>query len=52
MAAAMRTVFGLLMFVTIGMIVGALFQLAFILRLEEDSYGICLQSLIISSFNL
>ncbi|KAM6545710.1 hypothetical protein CsatB_026446 [Cannabis sativa] len=34
----MRIVFGLLTFVTIGMIIGALFQLAFIRRLE-DSYG-------------
>ncbi|XP_015887059.3 prolyl 4-hydroxylase 1 [Ziziphus jujuba] len=38
MAVAMRIVFGLLTFVTIGMIIGALFQLAFIHRLE-DSYG-------------
>ncbi|XP_062108092.1 prolyl 4-hydroxylase 1 [Humulus lupulus] len=37
MAAAMRIIFGLLTFVTIGMIIGALFQLAFIRRLE-DSY--------------
>lgn len=33
----MRMVFGLLTFVTVGMIIGALFQLAFIRRLE-DSY--------------
>ncbi|KAA8531310.1 hypothetical protein F0562_006019 [Nyssa sinensis] len=38
MAPAMRIVFGLLTFVTLGMIIGALFQLAFIRRLE-DSYG-------------
>ncbi|PRQ38037.1 putative procollagen-proline dioxygenase [Rosa chinensis] len=38
MAAAMKIVFGLLTFVTVGMIIGALFQLAFIRRLEE-SYG-------------
>ncbi|KAL4375973.1 hypothetical protein GQ457_02G042820 [Hibiscus cannabinus] len=38
MAPAMRFVFGLLTFVTVGMIIGALFQLAFIHRLE-DSYG-------------
>uniref|UniRef100_A0A5B7BR66 Putative prolyl 4-hydroxylase 1 n=1 Tax=Davidia involucrata TaxID=16924 RepID=A0A5B7BR66_DAVIN len=38
MAPAMRIVFGLLTFVTVGMIIGALFQLAFIRRLE-DSYG-------------
>ncbi|XP_057498933.1 prolyl 4-hydroxylase 1-like isoform X1 [Actinidia eriantha] len=38
MAAAMRIVLGLLTFVTIGMIIGALFQLALIRRLE-DSYG-------------
>ncbi|XP_024028537.1 prolyl 4-hydroxylase 1 isoform X2 [Morus notabilis] len=38
MVASMRIVFGLLTFVTIGMIIGALFQLAFIRRLE-DSYG-------------
>ncbi|XP_058183755.1 prolyl 4-hydroxylase 1 isoform X1 [Rhododendron vialii] len=37
MASAMRMVFGLLTFVTVGMIIGALFQLAFIRRLE-DSY--------------
>lgn len=34
----MRIVFGLLTFVTVGMIIGALFQLAFIRKLE-DSYG-------------
>ncbi|KAL6970856.1 Prolyl 4-hydroxylase 1, variant 3 [Sarracenia purpurea var. burkii] len=39
MAAAMRIVFGLLTFVTIGMIIGALCQLAFIRRLE-DSHGL------------
>ncbi|KAJ6941292.1 hypothetical protein NC651_007161 [Populus alba x Populus x berolinensis] len=38
MASAMKIVFGLLAFVTAGMIVGAFFQLAFILKLE-DSYG-------------
>ncbi|KAK9903740.1 hypothetical protein M0R45_001005 [Rubus argutus] len=38
MAPAMKIVFGLLTFVTVGMIIGALFQLAFIRRLEE-SYG-------------
>ncbi|XP_073263730.1 prolyl 4-hydroxylase 1 isoform X3 [Populus alba] len=38
MAPAMKIVFGLLAFVTAGMIVGAFFQLAFILKLE-DSYG-------------
>ncbi|KAJ7957337.1 prolyl 4-hydroxylase 1 [Quillaja saponaria] len=38
MAATMRIVFGLLTFVTVGMIIGALSQLAFIRRLEE-SYG-------------
>lgn len=38
MAASMRIVFGLLTLVTIGMIIGALVQLAFIRRLE-DSYG-------------
>ncbi|XP_038690475.1 prolyl 4-hydroxylase 1 isoform X1 [Tripterygium wilfordii] len=38
MAAPMKIVFGLLTFVTFGMIIGALFQLAFIRRLE-DSYG-------------
>ncbi|KAM1142804.1 hypothetical protein EV1_031457 [Malus domestica] len=38
MAAPMKIVFGLLTFVTVGMIIGALFQLAFIRRLE-DSYG-------------
>ncbi|CAF1803119.1 unnamed protein product, partial [Brassica napus] len=37
-APAMRIVFGLLTFVTVGMIIGALLQLAFINRLE-DSYG-------------
>lgn len=36
-ASAMRIVFGLLTLVTVGMIIGALFQLAFIRRLE-DSY--------------
>ncbi|XP_043722929.1 prolyl 4-hydroxylase 1 isoform X3 [Telopea speciosissima] len=35
--AGMKIVFGLLTFVTVGMIVGALFQLAFIRRLEESS---------------
>ncbi|KAJ9178438.1 hypothetical protein P3X46_010319 [Hevea brasiliensis] len=39
MAPAMKIVFGLLTFVTVGMIIGALFQLAFIHKLE-DSYGI------------
>ncbi|GLT47151.1 hypothetical protein SLA2020_208650 [Shorea laevis] len=38
MAPAMKIVFGLLTLVTVGMIIGALFQLAFIRRLE-DSYG-------------
>ncbi|CAM8914887.1 hypothetical protein QQ045_031690 [Rhodiola kirilowii] len=38
MAPGMKIVFGLLTFVTVGMIIGALFQLAFIRRLE-DSYG-------------
>ncbi|KAM7486391.1 hypothetical protein LguiA_002400 [Lonicera macranthoides] len=38
MASAMKIVFGLLTLVTLGMIIGALFQLAFIRRLE-DSYG-------------
>ncbi|XP_057959489.1 prolyl 4-hydroxylase 1 [Malania oleifera] len=38
MAAAMKIIFGLLTFVTVGMIIGALFQLAFIRRLE-DTYG-------------
>ncbi|XP_059653352.1 prolyl 4-hydroxylase 1 [Cornus florida] len=38
MASPMKIVFGLLTFVTVGMIIGALFQLAFIRRLE-DSYG-------------
>ncbi|KAM7250464.1 hypothetical protein ACFE04_022347 [Oxalis oulophora] len=38
MAASMKIIFGLLTFVTIGMIIGALFQLAFLRRLE-DSYG-------------
>ncbi|KAG8655559.1 hypothetical protein MANES_04G054200v8 [Manihot esculenta] len=38
MAPAMKIVFGLLTFVTAGMILGALFQLAFIHKLE-DSYG-------------
>ncbi|KAH1231415.1 Prolyl 4-hydroxylase 1 [Glycine max] len=38
MAPAMRIVFGLLTFVTVGMIIGALSQLAIIRRLE-DSYG-------------
>ncbi|XP_050372725.1 prolyl 4-hydroxylase 1 [Argentina anserina] len=36
MAAAIKVVFGLLTFVTVGMIIGALFQLAFIRRLEES----------------
>ncbi|GMY32221.1 prolyl 4-hydroxylase 1-like isoform X1 [Fagus crenata] len=36
-ASAMKLVFGLLTLVTVGMIIGALFQLAFIRRLE-DSY--------------
>ncbi|GAB2295815.1 Prolyl 4-hydroxylase 1 [Dionaea muscipula] len=39
MASAMKIVFGLLTFVTLAMILGALFQLAFIHRLE-GSYGI------------
>ncbi|KDO50529.1 hypothetical protein CISIN_1g027393mg [Citrus sinensis] len=38
MAPSMKIVFGLLTFVTFGMIIGALFQLAFIRKLE-DSYG-------------
>ncbi|KAG2400956.1 Prolyl 4-hydroxylase [Vigna angularis] len=38
MAPSMRIVFGLLTFVTVGMIIGALSQLAFIRKLE-DSYG-------------
>ncbi|XP_015942327.1 prolyl 4-hydroxylase 1 [Arachis duranensis] len=38
MASSMKIVFGLLTFVTIGMIIGALSQLAFIRKLE-DSYG-------------
>ncbi|KAK2459209.1 Prolyl 4-hydroxylase 1 [Trifolium repens] len=38
MAPAMKIVFGLLTFVTVGMIIGALSQLAFIRKLE-DSYG-------------
>ncbi|XP_021649713.1 prolyl 4-hydroxylase 1 isoform X2 [Hevea brasiliensis] len=38
MASAMKIVFGLLTFVTVGMILGALFQLSFIHKLE-DSYG-------------
>ncbi|CAL0320693.1 unnamed protein product [Lupinus luteus] len=38
MAPSMRIIFGLLTFVTIGMIIGALSQLAFIRKLE-DSYG-------------
>lgn len=38
MAASMKIVFGLLTFVTVGMIIGALFQIAFI-RGIEDSYG-------------
>ncbi|XP_011042781.1 PREDICTED: prolyl 4-hydroxylase 1 isoform X2 [Populus euphratica] len=38
MVSSMKIVFGLLAFVTAGMIVGAFFQLAFILKLE-DSYG-------------
>ncbi|XP_041001425.1 prolyl 4-hydroxylase 1 isoform X1 [Juglans microcarpa x Juglans regia] len=37
--AAMKIVFGLLTLVTVGMIIGALFQLAFIRRLE-DSYEV------------
>ncbi|KAI9196014.1 hypothetical protein LWI28_020269 [Acer negundo] len=39
MASSMKIIFGLLTFVTVGMIIGALFQLAFIRRLE-DSYGV------------
>ncbi|KDP42883.1 hypothetical protein JCGZ_23825 [Jatropha curcas] len=39
MASAMKIVFALLTFVTVGMIIGAMFQLAFIHKLE-DSYGI------------
>ncbi|KAJ4723032.1 prolyl 4-hydroxylase 1-like [Melia azedarach] len=39
MAPSMKIVFGLLTFVTVGMIIGALFQLAFIRKLE-DSYGV------------
>ncbi|KAL3506588.1 hypothetical protein ACH5RR_031970 [Cinchona calisaya] len=38
MASAMKIVFGLLTFVTVGMIIGALLQLSFIWKLE-DSYG-------------
>ncbi|KAH7573376.1 hypothetical protein JRO89_XS03G0133400 [Xanthoceras sorbifolium] len=38
MASSMRIIFGLLTFVTVGMIIGALFQLAFIRKLE-DSYA-------------
>jgi prolyl 4-hydroxylase len=38
MAPAMKIVFGLLTFVTVGMVIGSLLQLAFINRLE-DSYG-------------
>uniref|UniRef100_A0A7N0VMF7 Uncharacterized protein n=1 Tax=Kalanchoe fedtschenkoi TaxID=63787 RepID=A0A7N0VMF7_KALFE len=38
MAPGMRIVFGLLTFVTVGMILGASFQLALIRKLE-DSYG-------------
>lgn len=37
MATAIKLVFGLLTFVTVGMIIGALFQLAFIYRLEDSS---------------
>ncbi|XP_021733267.1 prolyl 4-hydroxylase 1-like [Chenopodium quinoa] len=37
MATAIKVVFGLLTFVTIGMIIGALFQLAFISQLEDSS---------------
>ncbi|XP_021776364.1 prolyl 4-hydroxylase 1-like [Chenopodium quinoa] len=37
MATAIKVVFGLLTFVTLGMIIGALFQLAFISRLEDSS---------------
>ncbi|KAL5702923.1 procollagen-proline 4-dioxygenase [Ranunculus cassubicifolius] len=37
MAISMKVVFGLLTFVTIGMIIGALFQLAFLRKLEESS---------------
>lgn len=37
-SAPMRIVFGLLTFVTVGMIIGSLLQLAFIRRLE-DSIG-------------
>ncbi|KAL9264071.1 Prolyl 4-hydroxylase 1-like protein [Drosera capensis] len=37
MAAAMKIVFGLLTFVTCGMIIGALVQLAFIHRLEDSN---------------
>ncbi|KAJ4839272.1 Prolyl 4-hydroxylase 1, partial [Turnera subulata] len=39
MAPAMKIVFALLTFVTVGMIIGALFQLAFIRKLEESSGG-------------
>nr|GLL41504.1 prolyl 4-hydroxylase 1 [Ipomoea trifida] len=38
MATAMRIVLGLLTFVTLGMIIGALVQLAYIWKLE-DTYG-------------
>ncbi|XP_019056296.1 PREDICTED: prolyl 4-hydroxylase 1 isoform X3 [Tarenaya hassleriana] len=44
MASGIKIVFGLLTFVTVGMIIGALFQLAFIHKLE-DSYGTELPSL-------
>ncbi|KAK9684174.1 hypothetical protein RND81_10G191700 [Saponaria officinalis] len=37
MASAVKIIFGLLTFVTIGMIIGALLQLAFISRLEDSS---------------
>ncbi|KAG6582083.1 Prolyl 4-hydroxylase 1, partial [Cucurbita argyrosperma subsp. sororia] len=36
-SAPMRIAFGLLTFVTVGMIIGALFQLAFIRRLEDST---------------
>ncbi|KAB5569667.1 hypothetical protein DKX38_003460 [Salix brachista] len=41
MASSMKIVFGLLTFVTAGMILGTFFQLAFILKLE-DSYGMAI----------
>ncbi|KAB5527599.1 hypothetical protein DKX38_021446 [Salix brachista] len=40
MAASMKNVFGLITFVTAGMIIVAFFQLAFIQKLENSSHGI------------